>query len=307
MPSHTATYQLTDPQAKKLHNLLRERGFDEVSIPYAEYAFRKEGLSVALYTKKNKLLLQGKGVEDFILFTLEPEITGQFSYGYESVLDPSQNTPHFGIDESGKGDFFGPLVIAGVYTDAVSAPILREAGVCDSKTVSGSAKIRTLAKLIKSTPGVEFEVVCISPQRYNEMYASFKNLNTLLAWGHTRVIGALLARRPDCPRALSDQFAHESVLKRALKQQGLDIKLEQRTKAESDIAVAAASILAREKFVDWMDKASQAGHVKLPLGASAAVIKAGREAIARHGEDILPKLAKMHFKTTAQVLRRQAP
>lgn len=302
MSLNTATYILTDEQAQKLHNLLIENNFEETDISYAEYSYKKPGLSVALYTKKNKLLLQGGGTEEFIKFTLEPEILGYAELGYEQILHPEQYEPHFGIDESGKGDFFGPLVIAGVYTDAHSAPLLKAAGVCDSKAVSSSGKIRQLAQVIRSTEHVVYEVVCISPKRYNEMYLKFKNLNTLLAWGHVRVIEGLLGKQPDCPRALSDQFARSQVLERALRQRNLSIKLDQRTKAESDIAVAAASILAREKFVDWMTAAAKAGEIKLPLGASAAVIKAGKDAIAKHGKAILPQIAKMHFKTTQQVL-----
>ncbi|RYD33635.1 MAG: ribonuclease HIII, partial [Verrucomicrobiaceae bacterium] len=108
--------------------------------------------------------------------------------------------------------------------------------------------------------------------------------------------------RPDCPRALSDQFARAEVLERALKQKGLTIHLEQRTKGESDTAVAAASILARERFIDWMDKTSAAGGVKLPLGASDAVVQAAREVIDKHGPEALGKVAKLHFKTTHTVL-----
>ena len=120
--------------------------------------------------------------------------------------------PHFGVDESGKGDFFGPLVIAGVYTDAGIARQLLDAGVMDSKRISGPARIRQLAEIIRNTPGALHEVVSIGPERYNEMHASFGNLNRLLAWGHARVIGKLLERKPECPRALSDQFARPEVL-----------------------------------------------------------------------------------------------
>jgi ribonuclease HIII len=176
-------------------------------------------------------------------------------------------------------------------------------GVCDSKLVPSLAKIRSLAAAIKQTKGIEYEVVSVGPERYNELYEHFKNLNSFLAWGHTRVIAGLLEKVPDCPRALSDQFAHEVVLKRALASRKLSIKLEQRTKAESDVAVAAASILARERFVNWMDAASKAGKVELPLGASSRVISAAKKIIEVHGEEMLPKVAKMHFKTTQSVLK----
>jgi ribonuclease HIII len=134
------------------------------------------------------------------------------------------------------------------------------------------------------------------------MHASFGNLNRLLAWGHAKVIENLAAARPDCPRTLSDQFARPEVLQRALRAKGLTITLEQRTKGESDTAVAAASILARERFIDWMDKTSAACGVKLPLGASDAVVQAARELVTRHGPEALGKAAKLHFRTTSAVL-----
>lgn len=300
MTTHTAP--LTTAQAETLRRVLEERGFDFEKKPYTLFAAKKGKLNVTVYEKGPKVLIQGKETEDFIRFTLEPEVIGEAKLGYEEILEPDKFEPHFGIDESGKGDFFGPLVIAGAYTDGVIARRLIDAGIMDSKRVTSAARIRKLAAIIRETPGCTTAVVSIGPERYNEMFASFKNLNRLLAWGHARAIESLAAARPDCPRTLSDQFARPEVLERALKQKGLTIHLEQRTKGESDTAVAAASILARERFIDWMDKTSAASGVKLPLGASDSVIQAARELIAKHGPDALGKVAKLHFKTTRAVL-----
>jgi ribonuclease HIII len=298
--THTAA--LTSDQAEKLRRVLQDQGYDFETKPHALFSARKGKLNVTVYQKGPKVLVQGKGTEDFIRFTLEPEVLGEARLGYEEILEPDKFEPHFGIDESGKGDFFGPLVIAGVFTDAVIARRLIEAGIMDSKRISSAARIRQLAAAIRATPGCTSEIISIGPERYNEMHASFGNLNRLLAWGHARVIEKLAAARPDCPRALSDQFARPEVLQRALRAKGLTLQLEQRTKGESDTAVAAASILARERFIDWIDKTSAAGGVKLPLGASDAVIQAGRELIARHGAGALAKAAKLHFRTTSAVL-----
>lgn len=141
----------------------------------------------------------------------------------------------------------------------------------------------------------------ISPKRYNELYRQFKNLNSLLAWAHAKVIHNLAEKVPACPRALSDQFAREAVLQSALDREGVEIELEQRTKGESDVAVAAASILAREKFIDWIDDASKRGGILLPLGAGANVVAAVEEVIRKNGSGILSMLVKEHFKTTAQL------
>lgn len=299
LSSHTAP--LTAAQAGLLKEALERHGFDFETKPHTLYAARKGKLNVAVYEKGPKVLVQGKETEDFIRFILEPEVLGEARLGYEEVLEPEMFEPHFGIDESGKGDYFGPLVIAGVYTDAPIARALMQAGVMDSKRIGSAKRIRELAAKIRAVPGVATSVVSIGPERYNELFSSFGNLNRLLAWGHARVIENLAGQRPDCPRALSDQFARPDVLARALKKQGVNLRLDQRTKGESDIAVAAASILARERFIDWIDKTSGAGGVGLPLGASDAVVEAAREVVARHGAEALGKVAKLHFKTTQRV------
>jgi ribonuclease HIII len=280
---------------------LEDRGFDFENKDHALFSARKGKLSVTVYHKGPKVLVQGRETEDFIRFILEPEVLGEARLGYEEVLEPDRFEPHFGIDESGKGDYFGPLVIAGVYTNAEIARRLIDGGIMDSKRITSAARIRSLAAIIRDTPGCVWEMVSIGPERYNQMHASFRNLNRLLAWGHARVIEKLCIARPDCPRALSDQFARPEILQRALREKSLKIRLEQRTKGESDTAVAAASILARERFIDWIDKTSQAAGVKLPLGASDAVITAARELIAKHGPDALGKTAKLHFRTTLLV------
>jgi ribonuclease HIII len=145
-------------------------------------------------------------------------------------------------------------------------------------------------------------VVVIGPERYNALYEKFKNLNRLLAWGHARVIENLLELKPDCPRALSDQFANPRLVQNALMEKGRGIQLEQRTKAESDPAVAAASILARAQFVDWLAKEGRVLGTSLPKGASAAVKAAGCSLVRREGPAVLGKVAKLHFKTAGEIL-----
>jgi ribonuclease HIII len=300
MTSHTAP--LTSAQVGKLKSVLTEQGFEFIPKEYTIFAAKKGKLSVSVYEKGPKALIQGRDTEDFIRFTLEPLVTGVAKLGYEEETDDTgQYLPHFGIDESGKGDFFGPLVIAGVYTDAEITRSLIKAGIMDSKKITTPAAIRKLAAIIKATPGIEFDVIALRPEKYNELYASFKNLNRMLAWGHATVIEELAKKKPDCPRALSDQFARADVLQSALKKKDITLKLDQRTKGESDTAVAAASILARERFIDWMDAATAKAGMKIPLGASDLVVAAGKALIKAHGPEILGKFAKLHFKTTQQV------
>ncbi|MEP4077893.1 ribonuclease HIII [Haloferula sp.] len=307
MPVASYTVILTTDQAEKLRGILERDNFDFVEKPYTLFAGKKGKLNVSVYEKGPKVLIQGKETEDFVRFTLEPEVTGEAKLGYEEVLQPDMFEPHFGIDESGKGDFFGPLVIAGAYTDATIARSLMDLGIMDSKRITSAKRIRELSAKIRGVPGLASSVVAIGPERYNELHSSFGNLNRLLAWGHARVIANLAKERPKCPRALSDQFARADVLKRALKKEEVDIELEQRTKGESDIAVAAASILARERFIDWIDRTSEAGGIVLPLGASDAVIEAGKQVVERHGATTLGKVGKLHFRTSTRILGHPDP
>lgn len=295
------TRPLSREQAATLEGILREDGFRFEARPYTIFFAQKGKVSVAVYEKGPKVVVQGKDAPDFITFTLEPRVLGEAIVGYEDVHHPERFDPHFGIDESGKGDFFGPLVIAGVYVDGTIAREFLDAGVTDSKRIGSDARIRALAAVIRKSRTAQTLIV-VPPARYNQLIEKMGNVNRLLAWGHARAIENLCAERPDCPRALSDKFANVQVLERALMAGGRRLRLDQQTKAESDYAVAAASILAREAFIDWMDAASERTGVRLPRGASEAVKAAARQIVAAGGAEALAPLAKMHFKTSAEVL-----
>jgi ribonuclease HIII len=308
MPALTSyTHALTAPQATKLRTLLEERGFEFMTKPYCLYAAAKAKVNVLVYEKGPKVLVQGKGTEDFVTNLLEPEVLGEAKLGYEEVHHPEMFQPHIGVDESGKGDFFGPLVIAGVYVDADVTRRLREIGAVDSKRIGSDERIAKIAADIRSVRGLVWEVISIQPERYNELYEKFGNLNRLLAWGHAKVIENLLERVPDCPRAISDQFANPAVLQRAMQQRGQNIELVQRTKAESDPAVAAASILAREAFVGWLKSQSQRFGIELPKGVSPSVKQNAAGLVNKHGRDVLTSLSKMHFRTADEVLSGVEP
>src|SRR5436190_12707161 len=206
------THALTYEQVRKLRALLDELGFEFSPKEWTIFFAQKNKLSVAVYRKGPKALVQGQGVEEFVQFELEPKILGEAKLGYEEVHSPEMFEPHFGVDESGKGDFFGPLVISGVYVDRGIARKLIDAGVVDSKRISSDARIRALAETIRKRTAGLIETVLIGPERYNELYQKFGNLNKLLGWGHARVIENLLAKKSDCPRALSDQFADARVI-----------------------------------------------------------------------------------------------
>jgi len=295
------THPLTSDQATKLRVLLTDLSFEFSPKPYTIFFGKKNKLSVAVYEKGPKVLIQGKGLEDFVRFELEPKILGEAKLGYEEVHLPKMFEPHFGVDESGKGDFFGPLVIAGAYVDRGIARKFLDAGVQDSKRIGSDARIRALAAEIRKAAGGLFDIILIGPERYNQLHDKFGNLNRLLGWGHARVIENLLAKKPDCARALSDQFADAHVIENSLLQHGRKIEIEQRTKAESDIAVAAASILAREAFIDWLDRNGRELGFRLDRGVSAQTKATAEKIVSAGGPDALRRVAKVHFRTAHEV------
>ena len=295
------THALTNEQVAKLRELLKELGYEFSPKPYTIFFAQKDKLSVAIYEKGPKVLVQGRGVEEFVQFELEPKILGEAKLGYEEVHSPEMFEPHFGVDESGKGDFFGPLVIAGVYVDRGIARKLLDAGVVDSKRIGSDARIRALADTIRKTSLGLVEAVLIGPAKYNELYQKFGNLNKLLGWGHARVIENLLAKKPDCPRSLSDQFADARVIEQSLLRHGSKIDIQQRTKAESDIAVAAASILAREAFINWLDRKGKELGLRLERGISPGVKETAKKLVEKAGPNALCQVAKVHFRTAHEI------
>lgn len=278
--------------APKLQKELEEQGFTISHPPYTCFSAQKKGVSCTLYSS-GKLTVQGKDKADFIQFYLEPEVLHSLPFSNPTF----DETTRIGIDEAGKGDFFGPLCIAGVFATKEHLQELIKIGVRDSKTMEDS-RILTLSRQIKSL--CPHAIVRLVPPRYNDLYKKFRNLNRLLAWGHATAIEELVTRT-QCTRVIIDQFADESVVLAALKQKNLDLELLQRHKAESDPVVAAASILARAAFVEGIDMLSEQVGMTLPKGAASPVLIAGKKLVARYGKEILHSVAKEHFKTAALV------
>ncbi len=203
-----------------------------------------------------------------------------------------------GSDESGKGDFFGPLVVAAFFMPEGQEGLLRELGVKDSKRTS-DARCRQIAEELKK--GYVHSIVAVGPEKYNELYAKLRNLNRILAWAHARAIENILERVP-AGRAVTDQFGDERFVKNALLKKGRAIELVQMPRAEEDPAVAAASILARAEFLVRLHFLSKDVGAELPKGASALVEEAAVKLVRAQGPGILDKVAKTHFKTAARVL-----
>lgn len=218
---------------------------------------------------------------------------------------PPQIIPKFpnrvGIDESGKGDYFGPLVISAAFASAEDTEWLLELGVKDSKKLSDPALLKLASEIRDAVP---HETIIITPSRYNELYAKMKNLNRLLAWGHARSLESLL-ERVNAGAAISDQFGDKSYLQKALMEKGRAVELLQMPRAEEDAAVAAASVFARGAFLRSLRKMEDQYQVKFSKGASDLVEKEARDFIKQYGVEKLGEVAKLHFKTTGRVVSGQ--
>jgi ribonuclease HIII len=297
------TYPLDAAQQKRLTAVFRDGNYLPLETPpHAKIAVEANDCRIVLY-KSGKCLIQGRGAHDFVLFTMEPLVLQSVELGYETELAPEMATAHFGVDESGKGDFFGPLVVASAYVDETLYEAMRKMDVKDSKKITSDKKALGLGSELRKLLGPRHTIIKIGPQAYNRLYSKMRNVNTLLAWAHARAIENMLERVPDCPRAVADQFGNERLIRNALMKKGRSIQLEQRHKAESDMAVAAASILAREGFLQALAVMSREYEMEIPKGASAAVREAAVELVRRRGPAILLQSAKCHFRTTDAVLR----
>ena len=301
MNSNSFTFKLDEEQQTAVTRLLKQLKYIPENVPYTKTAVSLPDCRINLYNS-GKLVVQGKGAKDWVTFTLEPEVLKEAVIGYEDVHDPEAFQPHMGIDESGKGDFFGPLVIASAYVDEGLVEKLREMGVRDSKKISSDNVALNMARDIRKLLGDRCALVTIGPRSYNRMYSKIRNVNKILAWGHARAIENLLEKVPDCPRALSDKFGPTHQIERALFEKGKKIRLDQRTKAESDPAVAAASILARAGFVYALQKMGKERGIEIPKGASDKVRREAEKMVANDGPGVLLDVAKCHFQTTDKVL-----
>lgn len=258
----------------------------------------KESLKLQVFFGKKgiKTVLQGNK-ESNLYKRINSILFGENLFPYPEIIEPES---YIGIDESGKGDYFGPLVIAGVFVNNEIKKKLIKIGVKDSKELS-DYQIKKIAIQIKNISSIKYNVVTINPEKYNQLYEKIRNVNKLLGWGHARVLENLL-HKVETEDAISDKFGNENLIKSNLMSKGRKINLHQTTKGERFTAVAAASILAREKFITWFEEQQKKLYTTLPKGASLLVEEAAKKLRDSYGEEFLSKVAKIHFKTTKKII-----
>ncbi len=292
------TIKLSNDQMDNLGEILDEKGWIDYDVAYSLFAFKGEKINVVGY-QSGKLVVQGKKTEDFVRDILEPQITGEAKLGYEEVNHPEWFEDHLGVDESGKGDLFGPLVSCTVVAHSGMAKMWMDKGIRDSKSVSSDASVFKLEKIIRETEGVVIKTAFAGMVKYNELYNKFGNLNKMLAWFHSRSVMDSLKDKM-VPWGMLDQFTKQPLVQRLVTVD--DFTLRMQTKAEADPVVAAASIIARAEYVRQMKKLSNLAGETLLKGASAQVKQQAVKLVRDRGADALNQFAKMHFKTATEAL-----
>jgi ribonuclease HIII len=284
---------------EKLENFCVLGGWESYSVDHAIFAFRGPSVNVVAY-RSGKLVVQGKGTEEFVKYTLEAEITGECKLGYDEQLHGDWFEEHGGMDESGKGDLFGPLVSACVVAGGKTVKDWIAAGVRDCKTIGADGKIFELDRLIRRSDGVAVEVFSLGMRKYNELYGGFgENLNRLLAWYHSKSLANALQRSTP-KRVLLDQFSKQPLVQQFFRDD--TVVIEMRPRAEEDPVVAAASIVARAEFLRTIDSLSKLAGEQLLRGAGEAVLQQARGLVRRLGANRFGEFAKLHFSTAQRAL-----
>lgn len=257
--------------------------------------FNKQKIKVLVYFGKKGVstIVQGDINSDAYIKVKQIAVGEELFDTVSNILDEPDE--YIGIDESGKGDLFGPLVIAAVLVDENIKTKLNHIGVKDSKLLSDS-QIKSISSRIRNIIAIKnYSVVVINPEKYNQLYTSFKNLNKLLAWGHSKAIENLVQQH-EVSTAISDKFGDEGLIISELLKKKINLNLIQQTKAERYTAVAAASILARDRVLRWFDRTSEELNITIPLGAGNVTNVTMNKIANEKGKEILTKLVKLHFK-----------
>lgn len=295
--TETRVYELTGAQARALETSLRELlppDADWRRVDHAAFSVRAQGVT-ATYYKSGKLVVQGSGVDAFARRFLAGVGAPRPASGAPAI---AFDRPTIGSDEAGKGDYFGPLVVAACFAEPTQTGVLRKVGVADSKSL-GDRRMTAMAALLEQE--LDVEVRLLEPPDYNRRYARDPNVNHLLADLHAEAIAALLERHPQAGIVV-DRFGSESLLETRLRRiTGRAVKLLQVPRAEAHPVVAAASIVARIRFIEGLQSCADACGTGLHKGAGPPVDVAGRRVFRIGGRDLLAKVAKMHFKNTGRV------
>ena len=290
---NTFSLQLDKHEADLALSTLKAHDWVEegVSTQYMVFKARSPLGSTAILYTSDKLVFQGG--EDF------DKLIGDIKNDHDVQ---SNFVPHIGVDEVGKGDYFGPLVVVACFLNDEMLEKVTRLGVGDSKRFADT-KIEDMYSHMEDYP--YYYVSIVHPEEYNQLTEEIGNASILLAKQHSKVIEMALndlkKKNIECSKVVIDQFSSkkERILDE-LGELGSKTVIDQFHKGESDIAVATASVLARGVFLKEWGKMSMKYSFKFPKGASN-VIEDGKVFVGKYGMDELKNVAKISFKTTAQI------
>ncbi|MCL6495668.1 MAG: ribonuclease HIII [Ignavibacterium sp.] len=285
-------------EINKFRNQLQNEGYIVDEPTKKQYNYEviisrgKENIKLMVYFGKKgiKTVLQGNPNSEFYK-QVDSLLNFKLNFQSEELSEPES---YIGSDESGKGDFFGPLVVSAFAVDYATREKLKYLNIKDSKEISDNEISKTASELIKKFKD-RIAVIEIHPKKYNELYDSFKNLNSILIWAHSRAIEEL-HKKFHYSQIVIDKFCAEDLIRTELNKKINDYDLILTEKAERFTGVAAASIIARSRVINWFKKKSAELKIDLPLGSSEKVNDVASHIKNKFGNDVLSELIKLHFK-----------
>ncbi len=294
----------TKVQAKKqtdiIYGNLKAAMFTATSISQKQYNFEftvqqnSDRVKILVYFGKKgvKVILQGDDSSSFYKL-INSIVFDQQSLDLVDKKIDEEPDEYVGSDEAGKGDIFGPLVIAALYVNQTTSKQLVKIGVRDSKDLADS-QISFIASKIKSIVQDNFHILCLEPKQYNQVYERYHNLNKLLSWAHSKAIEKTFDnKKAFC--VITDKFSN-SGLEIQRNKKFSDVNFILTEKGERFIAVAAASILARDTFVKWFDIQRTTLGIDLPKGSSLSTIELAKSIQKKYPLEFVQSIAKTHFK-----------
>src|SRR5437773_7093326 len=301
------TRELAKDAFEEFRAYLQAEGFSFEERPYQIFMARNFGVVVNLYSS-GKVTVNGADLSRVQAVLGKLDQLGAKTVGKEVKTPPRLEATgtRIGTDEVGKGDYYGPLVVAGTLVTDETERQLAALGVRDSKTLSDTTISNMAIKIRRILGSHGCEEISISPLKYNLLYQKLGNLNRILGWAHARAIENLLSNGQGCEVAVADQFGDERYIHDSLMRKGRKIKLIQVPKAERDLAVAGASVLARDLFLSKLDEMRESYQVDFPKGATH-VVEFGKKLVETHGPGVLQNVAKLHFSTTSDILEGPTP
>lgn len=264
--------------------LSTDSSYRNKEVQYSKWALSSPFATVTLYNT-NKLVIYGKS-----------------AHALYKILFPVENETDMiaGLDETGKGDYFGPMITACVCSDARELDNLRLLGVKDSKSLKDD-KIIYLAKKILENKNIISSVNVPNMQTYNNLFAEIQNQNSMLSLQHWDCLKRVFGKT-NIDMVIIDKYASEENIEKYRPNELKELKVNIAIKAERNTAVAAASIVAKYYQIEAFKKLSQEYKIDLKRGCSKEVMLQAVDLVKRDGKNILGGVAKLHFKTTKEVL-----